>query len=169
MNDYGFELLSDKPIPLDEALEVDLFTLENLLSDIDKSINGTEMAKRKFRDIAAISGLIFMGFPGRHISNKHLQSSSQILYDVFSTYDPDNLLIHQAMYEVLTLQLEQSRLFEALQRINQQKIMVKHIKRPTPFAFPIMVDRLREKLTSEKLEDRILKMKLKLENYAGKH
>lgn len=169
MNDYGFELLSDQEIPLEEALELDLFSKGNLLEDIHQSINGTEMAKRKFRDIASIAGLIFMGYPGKNISNKHLQSSSQILYDVFSAYDPDNLLVHQAMHEVLTLQLEQSRLFEAIDRIGRQEIIIKNLKRPTPFAFPIMVDRLREKLTSEKLEDRILKMKLKLEDYAENH
>ena len=169
MNDYGFELLSDKEIPLEEALEIDLFTMDRLLEDINNSINGTEMARRKFRDIASIAGLIFMGYPGKNISNKHLQSSTQILYDVFSTYDPNNLLVHQAMYEVLTLQLEQSRLFEAMERINRQTITIKHIRKPTPFAFPIMVDRLREKLTSEKLEDRIKKMKLKLETYAQNH
>lgn len=169
MNDYGFELLSDKEIPLEEALELDLFSKQNLLDDIHQSINGTEMAKRKFRDIASIAGLIFMGYPGKNISNKHLQASSQILYDVFSTYDPNNLLVHQAMHEVLTLQLEQSRLFEAMDRIGKQEIIIKSLKRPGPFAFPIMVDRLREKLTSEKLEDRILKMKLKLESDAENH
>lgn len=169
MNDYGFELLSDQEIPLEDALELDLFTKENLLEDIHQSINGTEMAKRKFRDIASIAGLIFMGYPGKNISNKHLQASSQILYDVFSTYDPNNLLIHQAMHEVLSLQLEQSRLFEAIDRMAKQEIIIKHLKKPSPFAFPIMVDRLREKLSSEKLEDRIVKMKLKLENYAENH
>lgn len=139
MNDYGFELLSDVAIPLEEALEVDLFRTENLLNDIFDSINGTEMAKRKFRDIAAISGLIFQGFPGKNITDKHLQASSQILYDVFAQYEPDNLLVQQAMQEVLNLQMEHSRLMEALSRINLQTITVVTPPKITPFAFPIMI------------------------------
>jgi ATP-dependent Lhr-like helicase len=166
MNDYGFELLSDAEIPIEEALEYDLFSTENLLEDIHNSINDTELAKRKFRDIATIAGLIFQGFPGKGIKDKHLHATSQILYDVFTEYDPENLLIEQATIEVLSLQLEQSRLMEALRRINNQKFTIKIPPRTTPFAFPIMVDRLRQKLSSEKLEDRIIKMQIQLEKYA---
>lgn len=165
MNDYGFELLSVNDYSFEEALESDLFRMEGLYQDIEKSINQTEMAKRKFRDIATISGLVFQGYPGKFLTNKHLQASSQILFDVFREYDPENLLIQQAMNEVITLQLEQSRLMQALERINQQKILLKYPPKPTPFSFPIMVDRLREKLTTERLIDRVTRMQVQLEKY----
>jgi ATP-dependent Lhr-like helicase len=163
MNDYGFELLSVNDYSLEEALESDLFSIDGLYEDITRSINQTEMAKRKFRDIATISGLVFQGYPGKFLTNKHLQASAQILFDVFWEYDPGNLLINQAMDEVITLQLEQSRLMEALLRINRQKILLKYPPKPTPFSFPIMVDRLREKLTTEKLMDRVTRMQIQLE------
>lgn len=166
INDYGFELLSVNDYSFEEALESDLFRMEGLEKDLEKSINQTEMAKRKFRDIATISGLVFQGYPGKYLTNKHLQASSQILFDVFREYDPDNLLIKQAMNEVITLQLEQSRLMEALSRISHQTILLKHPPKPTPFAFPIMVDRLREKLTTERLIDRVTRMQVQLEKYA---
>lgn len=167
MNDYGFELLSDQEIPIEEALEVDLFTEENLMQDIEESINMTEMATRKFRDIATIAGLIFQGYPGKNITNKHLQASSGILYKVFREYDQENLLLRQSMEEVLTLQLEHSRLFEAFRRINDQEIVLQDTAKPTPFAFPILVDMLRrQNLTSEQIVDRIQKMQLSLERYA---
>jgi ATP-dependent helicase Lhr and Lhr-like helicase len=168
VNDYGFELLSVKEYILEEALETDLFSTEGLYDDLNSSINQTQMAKRRFRDIAAISGLVFQGFPGKPVSNKHLQASSQILFDVFSEYDPGNLLVKQAAEEVITLQLEQSRLVEALNRINGQKIVLKYPPRPTPFSFPIMVDRLRERLSNEKLIDRVTRMQLQLEKFAGR-
>ncbi|MDQ3392825.1 MAG: ligase-associated DNA damage response DEXH box helicase [Bacteroidota bacterium] len=168
MNDYGFELLSDNEIPIEEALEYDLFSKDNLLEDIHNSINDAELAKRKFRDIATIAGLIFLGFPGKGIKDKHLHATSQILYDVFTEYDPNNLLIEQATHEVMNIQLEQSRLMEALKRINLQVLTIINPPRTTPFAFPIMVDRLREKLSSEKLEDRINKMQVQLEKWAQK-
>ncbi len=163
MNDYGFELLSDQPIPIEEAVETNVLGMENLLHDIQASINSTEMARRKFRDIAAISGLVFKGYPGKPVKDKHLQSSSQLFFNVFNDYEAHSLLLQQAFEEVMDFQLEEARLRNALDRIAQQKIIITYPDKPTPFAFPIMVDRLREKLTSEKLEDRIKKMALQYE------
>jgi ATP-dependent Lhr-like helicase len=158
MNDYGFELLSDQPIPLDEALETHLFSTENLLMDIQASTNASEMARRKFRDIAAIAGLMFKGYPGKPVRDRHLQATAGLFFEVFQAYEAHNLLFRQAYEEVMDFQLEEQRLREALNRINRQKIVLTHPKKPTPFAFPIMVDRLRERLTTEQLKDRIRRM-----------
>ncbi|WP_094572657.1 ligase-associated DNA damage response DEXH box helicase [Mucilaginibacter xinganensis] len=160
MNDYGFELLTDEEIPIEQALEdTSFFSIDHLLEDIQHSLNANEMARRRFRDIAHIGGLVFTGYPGQQIKNKHLQASTSLLFDVFSEYEPDNLLVRQAYNEALAFQLEEFRLRMALQRIVKQNIILKTIDRPTPFAFPIMVDSLgREKLTTETLEERIAKM-----------
>ncbi|MBL3657996.1 ligase-associated DNA damage response DEXH box helicase [Fulvivirga sediminis] len=163
MNDYGFELLSDREIPIYEALETDVLTSDNLYQDIQGSMNSVEMARRRFRDIASISGLVFKGYPGQQIKDRHLQSSSQLFFDVFHDYEADNLLLLQAYEEVMDFQLEEARMRRALERIHQQKIIVTEPEKPTPFAFPIMVDRMREKLSSEKLEDRIRRMTLDFE------
>lgn len=162
MNDYGFELLSDKEIPIYEAVETNVLGSENLMHDIQASVNATEMARRKFRDIAAIAGLVFKGYPGKPVKDRHLQSSSQLFFNVFNDYDPSNLLLRQAFDEVMDFQLEETRLRKALDRISGQKIVITTPDKPTPFAFPIMVDRMREKLTSEKLMDRIRKMAVDL-------
>src|SRR5690606_38206350 len=76
MNDYGFELFSDTEIRLDEDQLRQVLSPENLMQDVLVSINATEMAKRKFRDIAVISGLVIQSFPGAQKNNKSLQSSS---------------------------------------------------------------------------------------------
>lgn len=159
-NDYGFELLTDLDIEIEDFLELDIFSMAHLMEDINASINNTEMAKRKFRDIATIAGLIFQGYPGKGMTYKHLQASSTMIYKVFEDYDPDNLLLKQANEEVLSLQFERSRLTESLRRINTQEIVVKKLRRPTPFCFPIMVDRLRDRFTTEMLSERIEKMQL---------
>lgn len=159
MNDYGFELLSDQPIPIEEAIETNVLGSEDLLKDIQASINSTEMARRKFRDIASIAGLVFKGFPGQRVRDRHLQSNSQLFFDVFHDYESHNLLLLQAYEEVMDFQLEEVRLRAALERIRHQKIVITYPEKPTPFGFPIMVDRLsRDKLTSERLEDRVKKM-----------
>jgi Lhr-like helicases len=162
MNDYGFELLSDQPIPLDDSNAYDLFSPDNLIEDIQRSVNSTEMAKRKFRDIAVIGGLIFQGYPGEHKKTRHLQASAGLLFNVFSEYDPDNVLIRQAYKEVFDQQMEELRLREMLQRIQHSKIIVSYPQRLTPFCFPIKVDSMRENLTSEKLEDRVRRMQQQL-------
>jgi len=157
-NDYGFELLSDKEIDIQAVIDNDLFTTSFMLEDLQKSLNSTEMARRKFRDIAVISGMVFTGYPNKGVKMKHLQSSSQLLFEVFRDYEPDNLLFLQAFRETFEHQLEEGRLRMALERIARQEIVWKACENPTPFSFPIITDRLREKLSSEKLADRIKRM-----------
>jgi ATP-dependent Lhr-like helicase len=163
MNDYGFELLSDQPIPVDDSNVYELFTPDNLYEDIQRSVNSTEMAKRKFRDIAVIGGLIFQGFPGEHKKARHLQASASLLFNVFNEYDPKNLLLRQAFQEVFYQQMEEVRLRNMLERIQQSRIVITYPDRLTPFCFPIKVDSMRENLSSEKLEDRIKRMQTQLE------
>lgn len=158
MNDYGFELLCDQPIPLDDSNAYELFSTENLLTDIERSVNSVEMARRKFRDIAVIGGLIFQGYPGEHKKARHLQASASLLFQVFSEYEPDNLLVRQAYQEVMEQQMEEARLRSALERIRKGKIKIVFPERLTPFSFPLKVDSLRQNLSSESLGDRVRKM-----------
>lgn len=163
-NDYGFELLSDQEIDMQQVLDNNLFSAEFLMDDLYKSLNATEMARRKFRDIAVIAGLVFTGYPNKLVKSKHLQSSSQLLFSVFRDYEEDNLLYLQSFRETFEHQLEEGRLRQALERINNQKMIWRNCEKPTPFSFPIITDRLREKLSSEKLEDRIWKMMKSLDS-----
>lgn len=164
MNDYGFELLSDQPIPVDDNNVQELFTNENLLLDIQQSINNTEMAKRRFRDIAVIGGLIFQGMPGEHKKAKHLQSSASLLFKVFEEYDANNILLKQAYQEVLEQQMDEARLRDGLHRMYNSKIILTFPNQLTPLSFPIVVDGLnRNNLSSEKLADRVKRMQQMLE------
>ncbi|MGY4385599.1 ATP-dependent Lhr-like helicase [Pedobacter sp. UYP24] len=158
MNDYGFELLSEQPIPLDEVNIKHLFTPENLSDDIIASINSTEMARRKFRDIACISGLIFQGYPGKYVANKHLQSSAALFFNVFSDYDKHNLLLRQAYDEAFYQQIEEPRIAAALNRIQESKVIIVKTESYTPLCFPIKVDSLRDNMSSEELSQRIERM-----------
>ena len=163
MNDYGLELLSDEALPLQDILDNNIFSTIDLKDDIHASINATEMARRKFRDIANISGLIFQGFPGKYKKERHMQSNSGLLFNVFYDYDPHNHLLLQAYEEAMEHQLEEGRLRLALERINHQEIIIQTPNKMTPFAFPIIVDRLsRTHLTSETLEDRVKRMQVEM-------
>jgi ATP-dependent Lhr-like helicase len=158
MNDFGFELLSDTKVDMDEVLDNNLFSEEHLYDDSIQSMNATEMARRKFRDIASIAGLIFNGFPGKAAKTKHVQANAQLFFNVFESYEKDNLLLKQAYQEVMDFQLEIERMQQAFKRIQTQKIIVKALDRPSPFCFPMLVERLREKFSNESVEDRIQKM-----------
>jgi ATP-dependent Lhr-like helicase len=162
MNDYGFELLSDQPIPVDDSNVYELFAVENLFEDIQKSVNSTEMAKRKFRDIAVIGGLIFQGMPGEKQKARHLQSSASLLFKVFAEYEPNNILLRQSYREVFEQQMEEARLRDMLQRIQQSKIVITFPQQLTPFCFPLKVDSMRENISSEKIEDRVMRMQKSL-------
>jgi len=157
-NDYGFELLSDKEIDMQSVIDNDLFTTRFVHQDLQTSLNATEMARRKFRDISVIAGMVFSGYPGKIVKAKHLQSSTQLLFEVFRDYEPDNLLLQQAYRETFEHQLEEGRLIQSLERIESQNIVWKQCQRPTPFSFPIITDRLRERLSSETLAERIAKI-----------
>lgn len=159
MNDYGFELLSDQPIEVNNDNVYTLFSEDGLFNDIQSCINASEMASRKFRDIAVIGGLLFQGMPGKKVKQKHLQSSSSLLFRVFSQYEPHNLLLRQAYQEVMEQQMDEPRLRDMLQRIQKSKIIITHPTELTPFCFPIKVDSIREKITSETLEDQIRKLR----------
>jgi ATP-dependent Lhr-like helicase len=167
VNDYGLEMLSAAPIDWSTALNPELFTTERLLDDVIGSLNATEMSRRRFREIARISGLVFAGVPGASKSARQLQASSRLFYDVFLDHDPDNLLLTQAQQEVLRQELDVKRLHETLTAMQAKPLTVMPVKRPTPFAFPLLVERFRESSSSEKLSDRIARMVADLEKAAG--
>lgn len=166
-NDYGFELLSPEPARLEEAIDAGLLSADHLLHDIPASLNAAELARRQFREIARVAGLIFQGYPGGTKSVKQVQASSGLLYDVFARYDPENLLLFQAHREVLEKQLERSRLGRTLERIAAGRVSIKDVERPTPLAFALLVDRAREQVSSEKFADRVRRMVAPLERAAS--
>jgi len=173
-NDYGFELLSAERAPLDAALDAALgegaalFTSANLLDDITASLNASELARRQFREVARVAGLITQGYPGQKVRARHLQASSDLFFEVFRQYDPGNLLLAQAEREVLERQLEQSRLALTLRAMARSTVRLVEPKRPTPFCFPLLVERMQAStLTTESLAERVRKMTEQLEKWAS--
>jgi ATP-dependent Lhr-like helicase len=168
VNDYGLELLSAEPVDWSALREGRLLAEDDLLEDTLASLNSGELAQRRFREIARVAGLVFQGFPGAPKSTRQLQASSSLFYEVFRKHDAGNLLLTQSQREVLEQELEIGRLREALQRLAARELRVVALERPTPFAFPLMVERLREKLSTEKLSERIARMLRELERAADR-
>jgi ATP-dependent Lhr-like helicase len=173
VNDYGFELLSAQELewaPLlaaTQGAEVALFSTDHLLEDVLASLNASEMSQRRFREIARIAGLVFQGYPGQGKSARQLQASSSLFFAVFSQHDAGNLLLTQAQREVLEQELELGRLRATLLALQARSVRFHAIKRATPFGFALMVERFREKLSTEKLSDRVARLVRELEKAAG--
>jgi len=166
INDYGFELLSALPVDPAPLRDQSLFDEGDLLHDVFASLNSSELARRRFREIARVSGLISTGYPGQPKSTRQLQASSTLFYEVFRKYDDDNMLLTQAQSEVLSQELDIKRLAEVLARMRQQKVAYVDLAVPSPFALPLMVERFREKLSTEKLKDRLDRMLKDMERAA---
>ena len=158
VNDYGFELLSAEPVDLTRLLDKTVLTSEGLLADVLARLNSGELAQRRFREIARVAGLVFTGYPGAPKSTKQLQASSGLFFEVFRKYDADNLLLNQAQTEVLSQELDIRRLSASLRRMAALHVDFVALKAPSPFSLPLMVERLREKLSTEKLADRLARI-----------
>ncbi|MGE7993512.1 ligase-associated DNA damage response DEXH box helicase [Pseudomonas sp. NPDC089554] len=166
VNDYGLELLSPSPVDWATHLPAALAP-DNLLDDVLASLNAGEMALRRFREIAQIAGLVFGGYPAAQKSTRQIQASSGLFYEVFRKHDADNLLLGQARDEVLREELEIGRLHRQLLRLGDLRLQLKALKRPGPLAFALLVEGMRETLSTEKLADRIARMVADLEKAAG--
>jgi ATP-dependent Lhr-like helicase len=163
MNDYGFELLSRKPFDWQKLIwpagpdswEEGILSSRNLVSDITAALNASELSQRRFREIARVAGLVFTGYPGAAKSARQVQASSGLFFEVFRKYDPGNLLLAQAEAETLAQELDIERLMRCLQRLRQAEARLVMLPRFTPFSFPLMIERLRERITTESVADRV--------------
>jgi ATP-dependent Lhr-like helicase len=168
-NDYGAELLTSTPIEPNAALLRELLARENLGADLLASLNFSEVARRQFRDIARIAGLVFQGYPGARKLERQLQASSGLIFDVLREYDPRNLLLEQARREVFELQLEETRLAAALEQLSLRELHLARIASLTPLSFPLWAERLRSQiLSSETFQERIQRMIDRLERKAAR-
>jgi ATP-dependent helicase Lhr and Lhr-like helicase len=165
VNDYGMELLSP------EELEVGdwgrLLAPDGVEGELLECMNAVELARRQFREVARIAGLIFPGYPGRGKSARQLQASSGLVFDVLLRYDPENLLLDQARREVLERELNVRRIRVGLAEISQRPIRMQRTERLTPLSFPLWADRLHARVSSEPWVDRVRRMADRLERAAG--
>lgn len=173
VNDYGFELLSGEPVEWGLVFggatgnAVGLFDTSRLLEDVLDSLNATQLSQQRFREVARIAGLVFQGYPGQPKSNRQVQASSSLFFEVFRKHDALNLLLTQAQREVLEQELELTRLRDTLTELHARKLAYGEVRRATPFGFALMVERFREKVSTEKLSDRVARMVKELEKAAA--
>jgi ATP-dependent Lhr-like helicase len=161
VNDYGFELLAPRGYPFEELLELhsdDLLDSEHLAADLEQAVNLSELCRRRFRAIAQVSGLITQAMPGQAKTGRQLQISAALLFDVFYKHEPGHLLLEQARREVIEEQLELPRLQGAIERLASSTWQLQGTPRPGPLAFPLLVERLNNRMSNESVLDRVQRL-----------
>ena len=172
INDYGFELLSAEPVDWATIFQgatgrdVALLGTEHLLEDVLASLNATQLSQQRFREVARIAGLVFQGYPNQPKSAGQVQASASLFFEVFRKHDAGNLLLTQAQREVLEHELELTRLRDTLGQLHGRALAWRDVKHATPFGFALMVERFREKVSTEKLSDRVARMVRELDKAA---
>lgn len=168
MNDYGFALTTPAPLNLDEKAWREVLSPAMLIEDILDCLNSTELARRQFREIARIAGLVFQGYPGNAKSTRQVQASSGLFYDMFAQYEPDNRLLDQARREVIERQLEVRRLQDSLTQVQNMKPTLRRTERLTPLSFPLWAMWVQGQVSTEKWADRVRRMSEQLEAEASR-
>jgi ATP-dependent helicase Lhr and Lhr-like helicase len=162
-NDYGFELATPGDLFRESAEWKELLSPERLAEDLAECINTHELARRQFRQIARVAGLIVTGFPGSPKAMRSIQASSGLLFDTMAKYDPENMLLEQARREILESHLDFTRLQSTLLELYDRRIVLVNTRRLTPMAFPLWADNLTASFTSETFAGRLAEMLEELE------
>ncbi|MEM8954461.1 MAG: ligase-associated DNA damage response DEXH box helicase [Verrucomicrobiota bacterium] len=166
--DYGFELHAREEFPADEEIWREVLRTDTLLPDLIDCMNVAELARRQFREISRVAGLVIDNFPGPKRTKRNLQASTSLLYNVFCQYDPNNLLLAQAQREILERQLEMTRLQTTLKKAASQSLVLVYSQNLTPLSFPLWAQRINtESVSTEKFTTRLTKMIADLENAAS--
>ena len=168
INDYGLAITARKLPPLNGELMRQLLHPWHLRRDIRASINLTELAKRQFREVARVAGLVFNGYPGSGKTLRQLQVSSGLLFDVLQRHDPNHPLLWQAEREVLDQQLDYPRLRDCLSRCARNRLLWVETPRLSPLAFPLWVERLRGGVHADDWKSRVERMLVTLEKAADR-
>jgi ATP-dependent Lhr-like helicase len=161
--DWGFELAGREPFFDHDREWRQVLSPANLLEDLLACLNGTEMTRRHFREIARVAGLV----TGGRRTNRQTQSSAGLIFDVLSEHDGTNMLLAQTRREVLEQQFEFARLRSAVEAIAVKDIRIIDTPRLSPLAFPIWAEQVQSRLTTQGWLERITEMARELEQAAG--
>lgn len=158
-SDYGFEIMCSHDLSAHAEILAQLLNEQGWEEDLQAALNQTELARRCFRGIARVSGLVLQNIPGQKRSARNIQSSSGLLYDVFRRFEPDHLLLKQADHEVLEQQFDRASLEVFLRSLPQRKICLVSIETFTPLSFPLYLERTAARLSTEDLSLRMERMR----------
>ena len=144
---------------LDPMGEIDLnalFAPDLLGDDLEEWLDESVLMKRHFAYCAQISGLIARRMPGAEKTGKQVTFSTDLIYDVLRSHEPDHILLQAARQDAATGFLDIRRLSDMLMRV-RGKIVHKDLAKISPFAVPVMLEVGKESVVGASAEDAILR------------
>jgi len=142
MEDMGRMLANDR-LSLNELLDEDM-----LGDDLEAWLNESFLLKRTFRNCAVISGLIERRHPGKEKTGRQVTVSTDLIYDVLRTHEPDHILMEATRIDAASGLLDIGRLGDMLKRIRSH-ITHRALERVSPLAVPVMLEIGREHVAGE--------------------
>ncbi len=129
----------------------DLFDQDMLGDDLETWLDESFMLKRTFRNCAVIAGLIEQRHPGKEKSGRQVTVSSDLIYDVLRSHEPDHILMQATRQDAAAGLLDIARLADMLERIKGH-ILHKRLTQISPLAVPVMLEIGKEPVAGEAQE-----------------
>jgi ATP-dependent Lhr-like helicase len=126
----------------------DLFDEDMLGDDLEAWLAESALTKRMFRNCAIIAGMIERRFPGQEKSRRQVTISTDLVYDVLRSHQPDHVLLRAARADAATGLLDVRRVSEMLSRI-RGRVIHKALDHVSPLAVPVMLEIGREMVYGE--------------------
>ncbi len=148
-NDYALAIWGLEPL---DRIDLDaLFDEDMLGDDLDAWLAESMLMKRTFRYCAIIGGLIERRFPGQEKTSRQVTFSTDLIYDVLRTHEPDHVLLQAAWADAGAGLLDIHRLGALLKRI-KGRLKPMHLARVSPFAVPLLLEIGKESVTGDGAE-----------------
>lgn len=125
-----------------------LFDEDMLGDDLEAWLDESYLLKRTFRNCAVISGLIERRHPGQEKTGRQVTVSTDLIYDVLRSHEPDHILLQATRADAATGLLDIKRLGDMLARVKDH-ILHKPLERISPLALPVMLEIGRERVAGE--------------------
>jgi ATP-dependent Lhr-like helicase len=150
-NDYALACYGLEPITDPGAL----FSPDILENEFVEWVQGSNLLKRAFREVAVIGGLVERHHPGKRKTGKQVTFSTDLIYDVLRRYEPDHLLLRAAWNDARERMTDVGRLARLLDRAQGTMLHV-DLDRVSPMAVPVLVIVGRERTATGTSDDQLL-------------
>ena len=150
-NDYALACYGLEPITQPQAL----FSADLLEDEFVEWVQGSNLLKRAFREVAVIGGLVERQHSGRRKTGRQVTFSTDLIYDVLRRYEPDHLLLRAAWEDARTRLTDVRRLASLLDRAAGTMLHVT-LDRISPMAVPVLIMIGREMAPAGAAEDELL-------------
>ncbi len=150
-NDYALACYGLEPIADPQSL----LSADLLEDEFIEWVQGSNLLKRAFREVAVIGGLVERHHPGKRKSGRQVTFSTDLIYDVLRRYEPDHLLLRAAWEDARSRLTDVRRLASLLERAVGTMLHVS-LDRISPMAVPVLVMIGREAAPPGAAEDELL-------------